>query len=1596
MAADGSIKIEIEVDGKEVKVASKELDNLEASAGGVGKGIKAAESSMDGLADSSAKASKDVKSAADSVDGLADSGSKASKDLKGADGAIDGIADSSTQAASSVRGVGDSLDQVGDKASKTSDQLGKTSEETEKVGKQAPKASIGLKDLAVSLGLVAVASAAFNTLKSSMDSAIARFDTLNSFPKVLQALGVSAEDSEAAMSKLSDGIDGLPTTLNDIAASAQRMYTSFNDMDMAADTAIALNNAMLGSGSNAEQASRGVDQYTKALQTGKIQMDTWNTLSETMDVGLIKIAEGFGYAGKSAKDDLYQALQNGTVTLDEFNAKLIEVGTGTGVMAELAKENSLGIATSLGNLKNAAARGIANIIESFDKLSQEVTGKDIAQNIDSLKAVVNASFKTMGAAVEGTAPVFVAFGSTVKTVLPVVNALTPAIVGLMVAYGTYAVISKAAGVINASNAILAVATASNKALMIATMASATASGADAAAKAAQGGAISIVTLAIGVMTGSIKLSTAAQIIGTTASYAFGAAIRFMMGPIGWVITGIGLLVTGVVALVKWFNKSTEEAKRMTEETDNMVSSVESLTSSVKSSSDAYEENQSSIGATAKANEDLAQKIQTLSEKEQKSAADKLLLAEYVEQLNGSIEGLNLAYNEEANALNMSSEQLGERLQLMQDLETSAAGQERLLEISEEQHEVDMQLSEVNELRQEWMDKLEAGEVKAKEAAAGIAELDEQERTLTETNAELSQQYAITSEQITESLSSVASATQDSVSLQLEAFASLSDGNRQLVDDMMSKWQEYQDAATDMFDKLTDKPKTSISEMQTNLEENQRIIGEWADNIAKLSERGIDEGLLETLRAAGPESAGHVKELVNSSDTELQKLSDTFANGGEVATDALSKSLGIGGTGVAEAVGDLVENTTSTMKQKIEASDFNAVGQSIPEDMKSGIESGAPDTVDAAVKMADDTMKETKSALGTNSPSKEFTTIGESVPEGMTLGINNGTPKAIEAAKKLATELLKPFDKTPADFRDIANNAMLGFNEGLNNRRGQVLATARSIANQVAQTMRKALDIHSPSRVTRKIGNETGEGLNLGLKDQQNNVSATSEKMAKTVIGLIEKMNKSIQLDTTKHNAEIKQIEKRAKEDINAINVKAAKDKRKLTEAEVIRIRRINEDASKKIVSIEEKISKEREKIAIDSSKELIRIAEDYVQKKKFNGEMSLKDEGHFWNQMYKNVEYGSEEYEKAMQNHQNVVKRMRDQMESTNESYAKRIIEIDRKLVEDTKKLNQEYTDAYKSKLNDLLGFAGLFDEFVETEDITGQKLTDNLLSQVTALQEFSMVIRDLEFKVDNAELFAELEAMGPSAIAELKALNNMSSKELEKFTNLYQQKFNLARNQTIKELEPLKNSIEKQIKELNKASQKELETVRKEWIEVVNKIILGTEKEFDSMRQVGIDAAEGLEKGLLSRESKLVGAAKQIANSVQNAIKSALEIRSPSRLMRDEVGKMIPLGIAIGIEDNADSVYKTLKNMSRKMIAETKPEVALGNISSHRINAPMSSLGGNSRFGNPNNASQPNDDILIENILMIDSYELGRALSGTISTEQAGAYSIRSIIRGG
>lgn len=94
------------------------------------------------------------------------------------------------------------------------------------------------------------------------------------------------------------------------------------------------------------------------------------------------------------------------------------------------------------------------------------------------------------------------------------------------------------------------------------------------------------------------------------------------------------------------------------------------------------------------------------------------------------------------------------------------------------------------------------------------------------------------------------------------------------------------------------------------------------------------------------------------------------------------------------------------------------------------------------------------------------------------------------------------------------------------------------------------------------------------------------------------------------------------------------------------------------------------------------------------------------------------------------------------------------------------------------------------------------------------------------------------------------------------------------------------------------------------------------SMYKAGIDAAKGLVKGLNSQKASLDKTAISIGNSMVQAIKKALKIHSPSRVMRDEVGKFIPAGISEGMLRGVKDTVKVAKDLSVRVTDAFKPQL--------------------------------------------------------------------------
>jgi hypothetical protein len=100
--------------------------------------------------------------------------------------------------------------------------------------------------------------------------------------------------------------------------------------------------------------------------------------------------------------------------------------------------------------------------------------------------------------------------------------------------------------------------------------------------------------------------------------------------------------------------------------------------------------------------------------------------------------------------------------------------------------------------------------------------------------------------------------------------------------------------------------------------------------------------------------------------------------------------------------------------------------------------------------------------------------------------------------------------------------------------------------------------------------------------------------------------------------------------------------------------------------------------------------------------------------------------------------------------------------------------------------------------------------------------------------------------------------------------------------------------------------------------------------KEVGQSAADGIAAGVKERDAYIRRTMTEYVRSMINAAKAGLDIRSPSQVMADEVGRPVSEGIAEGVEDGAglvadalDDVGDTIIRRAGEIVEQSTDEIA-------------------------------------------------------------------------
>ncbi|MFT4430765.1 hypothetical protein [Bacillus velezensis] len=515
---------------------------------------------------------------------------------------------------------------------------------------------------------------------------------------------------------------------------------------------------------------------------------------------------------------------------------------------------------------------------------------------------------------------------------------------------------------------------------------------------------------------------------------------------------------------------------------------------------------------------------------------------------------------------------------------------------------------------------------------------------------------------------------------------------------------------------------------------------------------------------------------------------------------------------------------------------------------------------------------------------------------------------------------------------IGKNIIQGLINGISGMAGALASKVKSMANAIPNGMKKLLGIHSPSRVMRdKVGYHVGTGMAAGIDKSQGKVKAAAAKAAKAAQKAAE-----VKVSNKIKNAEVKYDTKKMGADMYIKTLQKIQKQNKLTSEQNRKIQREIYQASKSASDKQKKLLKEQQrkeakaKLAYTkkvsdqikkaeakydtgkiSGNTYIKTLEKIKKKNKLNSDQQIKVQ----REIYQTQKAMADKARKQKEAEKKAADKLNKGILSANNTYLSKFKSVNDKLTADIKAAN----DAYKKELQDrtdaIYNAIGLFDD-VSSQNVNGSKLTSNLKKQLDKIKTFNTDITKIASRAPKA-FTDELKEMGVGSADQINAIARMTDSELNEYVSLWKEKHKLASDQAAQELTGLKNATTKKINELRSAANKELALLKNDYLRKIGELTVDV-KQLGSLKKsgkaIGSNTMAGIISGMKNMKGELAKEANSIASTIEKTIKKKLKIHSPSRLMRDQVGIMVPAGIAVGIQNGIGTVQKAMGAVSDAM----------------------------------------------------------------------------------
>ena len=981
------------------------------------------------------------------------------------------------------------------------------------------------------------------------------------------------------------------------------------------------------------------------------------------------------------------------------------------------------------------------------------------------------------------------------------------------------------------------------------------------------GVVAGVTAIGGAMLTLKAASKAMDVVGGISS------IASLANPIGIAVVALGTLATAVVALKTATSKESAEERKERQEFDATVSAMrqknETIQQTIKSSKEKIQSSESEAFAT----EQQAKRLMELNKVENKSKAQKNEMKTLVQSLSSQIPGITKSYDEQTGTLKMSNKEIEKQINNWKQLYLTQALQDDLKDIYKAQYDAQKNIENANQAITDSQQKVTDAYKEATEAQKALNKEYEENKNNPNYNENYSKTYQNALYKERQYLKTKEQEKENRKKLRNEIKKynqTLSDCNQEV--DRCQKYanklnaeQEKQNKSSKAAAKSTKKAADQYSAVAKGFQKAEQDIAsiggktskkskqqfEQAVKVAKETGTKIPKGLANGLKSGAKSPDDAVKSINNAVVNNLTKLAKKARQSGVAIPKEITDGMKNGTMSVSKA--SRLINAQIDKQSKASQKNMEKAYLKVPKNMKSAFEKGGADALNAIQKS-----KEQIKALEEEA--------GVSSVDGLIKGLNANKARVVKAYEDLGKSADSGFRKalkihSPSRvMEEDGEYTGDGVVKGLNNRKKAVGKAGKELGNAVDESIRSSLDIHSPSKKTEKSGKNAGDGLNKGLKKTKKNLKKTANELGQEMISALESKIEMKDLRTNGHGYSKTAITKKWKD--------VVKETKKGTQA--------HKDALKQYYT---------------ARNELLNAQQEK-----------------------------NEKYQEKMKTMQSKLKEIRSNYKETIKDLQSQMAEV-----------KKEYTDAVKDTASGIASTWGLFEKASSSKTNNADGLIRNMKTQAEMVQQWKTNMDTLRKRGVSGDLLKDLESAGVSSAGDVSTLAAMSDAQLSQYKKYYSQRNATAKQEAVTENAALQKSTQEQLVSLQKATkqqvkqqQQQLQNLQKQYNKLKKSVASLDKSTQKQMRQLGKNVSQGFAKGIASGSEAVYKSIAGMTGTTVKQVKKNLGIHSPSRVMA-KLGGYTGAGFAQGLEKETQDLHNIILNSLPKKVEA--PNVTAGTV---------------------------------------------------------------------